>query len=153
GTLRLGMKDDERAERVRDIEAAIRTTIGDLRELMFALQPAEIGDDGLVTSLRTCIAVVFGDAEDSVSLHAALTQEPPPNVASTAFRIAREALINARRHAGPAHVVVDVADASDGLRLEVRDDGTGIPADVLDSGAPGHLGLRTMRERAAAAGG
>jgi PAS domain S-box-containing protein len=154
GTLRLGITgDDERAQRVRDIEDAIRTTIGELRELMFALQPAEIGDAGLVTSLRTCIAVVFGDDEDSVELLAALPQEPPSNVASTTFRIAREALINARRHAGPAHVVIEVAASNDGLNLEVRDDGTGIPDDVLVSGAPGHLGLRTMRERAAAAGG
>ena len=49
GTLRLGFIDDdeERAARVREIEESIRRAIGDLRDLVFALQPAEPGDAGL----------------------------------------------------------------------------------------------------------
>jgi nitrate/nitrite-specific signal transduction histidine kinase len=35
-----------------------------------------------------------------------------------------------------------------GLRIIVRDDGTGIRQEVLDSGREGHFGLEGMRERA-----
>jgi PAS domain S-box-containing protein len=154
GTLRLGMNDDEeRAGRVREIEEAIRTSIGDLRDLMFALQPAEPGHDGLATSLRTCASVVFQDDVTAFEVNAHLDDEPPPRVASTTYRIAREALVNARRHAAAAHVVVNLATVQSGISLEVVDDGRGIPPDVLEHGVAGHLGLRTMRERATAEGG
>jgi PAS domain S-box-containing protein len=154
GTLRLGMgHDEERAGRVREIEDAIRTSIGDLRDLMFALQPAEPGGDGLATSLRTCASVVFQDDVTAFEVNAHLDDEPPPRVASTTYRIAREALVNARRHAAAAHVVVNLATVQSGISLEVVDDGRGIPPDVLEHGVAGHLGLRTMRERATAEGG
>jgi hypothetical protein len=36
----------------------------------------------------------------------------------------------------------------DGLRLRFRDDGRGIPPDILEAGRAGHYGLNGMRERA-----
>ena len=65
--------------------------------------------------------------------------------------IAREAIVNAQRHAQASLVRVIVAGDAQRLVLEVVDDGTGI-AEELRSGRPGHLGLVGMRERAAAIG-
>jgi nitrate/nitrite-specific signal transduction histidine kinase len=40
------------------------------------------------------------------------------------------------------------------VSLAIRDDGVGIPGDILDHGErPGHFGLRGMRERAERIGG
>ena len=39
-----------------------------------------------------------------------------------------------------------------GVRLRIRDDGQGIDQAIVDSGRPGHWGLRGMRERAKAMG-
>jgi signal transduction histidine kinase len=46
-------------------------------------------------------------------------------------------------------------DSRDGrLRIEVVDQGRGIPPDIVAAGErPGHYGLKGMRERAAALGG
>ena len=73
------------------------------------------------------------------------------DVLLTAYRIVQEALANVRRHAHAQHVRVEVHRRGDRLRGTIVDDGRGLPSGPLD--APGHLGLRLMRERAEVLGG
>jgi signal transduction histidine kinase len=47
---------------------------------------------------------------------------------------------------------VEIAYAERLFRLRIRDDGGGIPLEVLKQGRPGHYGLNGMRERAAQIG-
>ncbi len=75
-----------------------------------------------------------------------------PIIRDEVYRIGREALVNAFRHARADHVEVELVYASE-LRLCVRDDGRGIDAGVLRSGSDGHWGLIGMRERAQRIGG
>jgi signal transduction histidine kinase len=72
-----------------------------------------------------------------------------PTVELAAYRIAQEALTNARRHAAGAAVDVELHYTDGGLRLRIRDNGPGSPP---TAGAGGH-GMPGMRERAAAVGG
>ena len=72
-----------------------------------------------------------------------------PGVELAAYRIAQEALTNARRHAPGAAVDVELHYTDDALRLRIRDNGPG-PSPLPP--ADGH-GLLGMRERAAAVGG
>ncbi|MET0622226.1 MAG: two-component regulator propeller domain-containing protein [Pyrinomonadaceae bacterium] len=71
-----------------------------------------------------------------------------PLVRDGVYRIGREALINAFRHAHARAVEVEIEYGARGLRLTVRDDGTGIDPEVLSAGRSGHWGLSGMRERA-----
>jgi len=65
------------------------------------------------------------------------------------YRIVREAVANAVRHAGAAHIRVSVSAGWLGVRVEVRDDGCGIDAELMARGnREGHWGLTGMRERA-----
>jgi signal transduction histidine kinase len=153
GTLRLGLDDEETASRVREIEVATRATLRELRALMFALQPPEIGDGGLVPALRSCATLLFADTGTDIVIEGSLPREPTEAIATTAYRIVREACANARLHAQATQVRVTVEEDDDAVVLTVVDDGVGIDPAVLRDGAPGHLGLRTMRERAEAAGG
>jgi signal transduction histidine kinase len=68
----------------------------------------------------------------------------PPLVAAHAYRIAAEALTNAVRHARCSRITVTLADAPGGMRLEIADDGVGMPA----GGRGGGHGLRSMHGRA-----
>jgi signal transduction histidine kinase len=70
-----------------------------------------------------------------------------PGVDLTAYRIAQEALTNARRHAPGAEVDVELRYETDTLHLEVRDNGPGVASE-----ANGH-GIVGMRERAEMVGG
>jgi signal transduction histidine kinase len=65
-----------------------------------------------------------------------------------AYRIGREAAINAFRHASAKKIEIEIEYARSGLRLLVRDDGRGIDAHMLQTGREGHWGLAGMRERA-----
>jgi signal transduction histidine kinase len=70
------------------------------------------------------------------------------------YRIGREAIVNALRHAAPGQIDVTLAFGEEGFRLLVSDDGTGIDAAVMKAGIrPGHFGLPGMRERIGRIGG
>jgi signal transduction histidine kinase/ligand-binding sensor domain-containing protein len=64
------------------------------------------------------------------------------------YRIAREAVGNAFRHARAKHVEVDVRFDARILQLRVRDDGIGMESSIAQGGRDGHWGLPGMRERA-----
>ena len=72
-----------------------------------------------------------------------------PGVELAAYRIAQEALTNARRHAPGAAVDVELDYTADALRIRIRDNG---PGPAVNTMVAGH-GLAGMRERAAAVGG
>ena len=72
------------------------------------------------------------------------------------FRILQESLTNVHRHSGSPTVEIEVEVDAETVSLAVRDDGRGIPEEVLDqfreSGTAG-IGLAGMRERVADLGG
>ena len=76
-----------------------------------------------------------------------------PIIRDEVYRIGREAVVNAFRHAGAKDIEVEVEYAANQLRLVVRDDGSGIDPRVLQTGRDGHWGLSGMRERAERIGG
>ncbi|QJR11982.1 hypothetical protein DSM104443_03065 [Usitatibacter rugosus] len=71
-----------------------------------------------------------------------------PLVLEEAYRIGREALANAYRHAAANRIEIEVIFDPAQLRLRIRDDGMGVAGDVLENGVPGHWGITGMRERA-----
>lgn len=64
------------------------------------------------------------------------------------YRIGREALVNAFRHARATKIEIGLEYTAKRFRFLVRDDGCGIDPRVLESGREGHWGLPGMRERA-----
>lgn len=75
-------------------------------------------------------------------------RELHPIIRDEAYRIIGEALRNASRHAGAAHIEVELTFGEAAFRVRIRDDGQGIPPEILESGRPGHYGLSGIRERA-----
>jgi signal transduction histidine kinase len=70
------------------------------------------------------------------------------------YRIAREALRNAFRHAHADRIEIEIRYDAHEFRLRVRDDGVGMEAKVLaEGGRSGHWGLRGVRERVQRIGG
>ena len=70
-----------------------------------------------------------------------------PAVTGHLYRIAQEAVNNALKHSGASRIAVRLVQQAAGLLLEVKDDGTGLPAKP----SPG-LGLGLMSHRASVIG-
>jgi ligand-binding sensor domain-containing protein/signal transduction histidine kinase len=71
-----------------------------------------------------------------------------PLLRDDVYRIGREALANAFRHARAKNIEVELKYSPRTLRLLVRDNGCGIDPKILRSGRDGHWGLSGMKERA-----
>jgi signal transduction histidine kinase/ligand-binding sensor domain-containing protein len=71
-----------------------------------------------------------------------------PIIRDELYRISREALRNAFKHARARRIEAEISYGERVFRLRIRDDGKGIPADILEHGRPGHYGLPGIRERA-----
>ena len=75
-------------------------------------------------------------------------RELHPILRDEIYRIAREAVRNAFRHAQALHIEAEISYGEGALRVRVRDDGRGIDPVVVEEGRAGHFGLPGMRERA-----
>src|SRR6202163_101295 len=80
-------------------------------------------------------------------------RELHPILRDDIYRIAREALRNAFRHAQANQIEAEITYGDRFLRLRIRDDGKGIDPKLLSTGRDGHWGLPGMRERAQQIGG
>jgi signal transduction histidine kinase len=129
-----------------------RATVDEMRTLLGVLRAGEDGA-GLdpqprLSDLERLVASVR-EAGLPVELEVSGEQVPLPQALDlSAFRIVQEALTNTLRHAGPARATVRVRYRSDGIELEVRDDGAGDG----DTARQGH-GLVGIRERVSMLGG
>ncbi|MEV7226713.1 histidine kinase [Polymorphospora sp. NPDC051019] len=139
----------EQANRMlEEIVVDARTAVADVRRLVDGLRPPALDTMGLAGALRSHIAawpaagprVVFEAPEALPALPAATEV--------AAYRIAVEALNNARKHARADTVEVRLTITGQQLRLDVHDDGRG-----RQPGQPDGVGMHSMRERADELGG
>lgn len=134
----------ERA-RVASIADRVRTAIMDDQLLV-------LRHEGLEDALRDVIDRAGIEASDASVVAEGAEGRPPWDVEVAAYRIAQEAINNARRHAGADRLRVRIAAHPRLLRMDVEDDGVGID-DKVAHGRPGHLGIRAMETHARDAGG
>ncbi len=121
------------------------------RGLIVGLRAAAHAADGLAATLRKDVEVLGRAQPVALRLRAGSERRLPPEVERELYRIVQEALHNALRHARAANVDVSVDLAAGRCVVEVRDDGVGFdPDDACVTTA--HLGLSSMRARAAALG-
>jgi signal transduction histidine kinase len=129
-------------------------SVKSLRNLMFELRPYHLDSDGLAAALQLYLEEQ-GTLEGSpaLELDARLDSEPSEDCRTVLYRIAQEAVTNARKHARASSVKVVLGQESSGHTLEVVDDGVGFASTPPSESAPGHLGLTSMHERAEMVGG
>jgi signal transduction histidine kinase len=121
----------------------------EVRSLSLTVYPRVLDDLGLAAALaqlgRTAGAAAGVPVEVVVDGDAARV---PPDAAATLYRVAEEALANARLHAAAGRVRLRLAVEPRAARLTVADDGRGFAPPPPGTRGPG-LGLFVMHERAA----
>ena len=143
---------EDAVDRASQAIAEGRDAIGDLR-----MSTVEKND--LAVSIKT-IAEELARVQDNQAstpfqvLVEGTPRELHPILRDEVYRLVTEALRNSFRHAAAKNVEVEIRYDEKYFRLRVRDDGKGIPSDVLSGrGRKGHYGLPGMRERAKLVGG
>ena len=146
------------AEELRQVEALARETTSQIRHMLFTLRPLVLETQGLTAALEHYVRRLSEMSSTEVYLEAdagaadALAREAQGIV----FYIIDEAISNACKHSHADKVWVRLKCQDDEtLIAEVEDNGVGFDVGEVETGYDerGSLGLITMRERAALAGG
>jgi signal transduction histidine kinase/ligand-binding sensor domain-containing protein len=147
---------------MRTLDEAIRSAqaaIAEGRDAIRDLRSGSAAPSGLAHLLAAAGQELSGVAVSNGGSPAfRVTVEGPPRDIKTAlqdevYRIGREILRNAFRHARAKKIEVEIRYDAQELRIRFRDDGIGIDPRVLNEGArAGHWGLPGVRERAKLAG-
>ena len=143
--------DSERRDRLLgDVIGLAEAGLTEMRALIFELRPESLEQEGLVGALKKQAAAV--QARHRLVVNTSLSPEPEAPLATkeVLYRVAQEALHNVAKHARAQSVDLTLEMHSGDLVLQVSDNGKGF--DPTGS-FPGHLGLRSMRERVGAVGG
>jgi signal transduction histidine kinase len=144
-------------EALSELHAGAQDLYAEVRLILQDLRWRPNGAEGLSEHLQQCVADFIVRSGLDVSLTIDGDPYLPAHHELQLLRIAQEALANVHRHAGAQHVHVRLGAMPEGIVLEVEDDGVGLPPEVADDlesqEAPGHFGLRHMRERVEGMGG
>jgi len=139
------------AERLQKLRVVADSALEEVRRFSQDLRPSILDDLGLVPALEWLLS----NLEKQHKIHTSMSingnqRRLAPEKELILFRIAQEALSNARRHsnASAVNMSIDIDDAA--LTLMISDDGRGfiIPQRASDLVQSGRLGIVGMRERA-----
>jgi signal transduction histidine kinase len=139
------------AARAADIARHVREAIRQSRALARGLSPVELDANGLMCALQELAANISALFRVRCRFHCPIPVPVADNTAAThLFRIVQEAVSNAVKHGRATGIDITLAAARPGLRLEIADNGTGLPPEETRGQG---MGLRIMRYRVATLGG
>jgi signal transduction histidine kinase len=157
--LQAALKSPRAAALTRRLEESIQAVarvLEQVHDLSLNLRPSMLDDLGLEPAVRwyTHRQASLGGLTAKVKVEA-LEHRLETSIETGCFRVAQEALTNVVRHARAQAVTVNLTVHDGQLRLSVRDDGVGFDVAAMREEAVrgGSLGLLSMEERAALAGG
>jgi signal transduction histidine kinase len=145
------------AQQITDaLEFIVRLSEGalaEMRALIFELRPESLKQEGLLRALQR--QTEFLCRRHELDAHVSAASEPLVSieVKEVLYRIAIEAVQNSIKHSRASRVDISLSDGTADQKrvvLEVKDDGRGFDP---QQDYEGHLGLVSMRERAARVGG
>lgn len=124
--------------------------LAEMRALIFELRPESLESEGLVAAIEKQAASLH--ARHRIVVNSSLCDEPaiPLPVKEAVYRIIQEGLHNVVKHARATRVDLRLECDDIEVRFDIRDNGVGFDP---TGDFPGHLGLQSMRERAARLGG
>jgi two-component system, NarL family, sensor histidine kinase DegS len=142
-------------DELRGARGLVRDALDDVRALMAGLRPRQLEERGLVVALHMLAAMppLWGAEVGVETRGIGEGDRLPPDVELGLYRIAQEAVSNARRHGAASRVQVSLDVRPTLAELTIADDGRGWEGDSLQSAEGRGEGLPGMRERARLLGG
>ncbi len=143
-------------ERVVEAQTLTDQTLKQVREMSLNLRPPMLDDLGVVSTLRWYIKQYAQRVSIKTEFQASgLKQRLAPELETTLYRVAQEALTNVARHAQASEVRLRLERSAGKICAAIEDDGRGfIIDDVINHKMPAQgAGLFGIRERVIGLGG
>jgi signal transduction histidine kinase len=137
-----GLSIDELVDQTSD---AIR----EVRRIVDGLQPSVLEDLGLVPALQILVA----DTRQASGIDVTVSADSdlsnlPAHIATASYRVIAEGLANVVRHSRGSACTIRLSQIDHQLSIAIQDNGCG-----FDPSTPAGMGLRSIANRASAAGG
>ncbi len=145
-------RTEEAAGQLDELAQAAREVYTDVREGILGLRAAADSQHGFTAGLKSHIEQWQDRCGIKAELVVAKEPQLRPEVELQLVRIVQEALTNVRKHSGSDNVRVEIASASEGVKIAIEDFGVGFEVEAPSHGDRPRFGLATMRERAEAIG-
>jgi PAS domain S-box-containing protein len=121
-------------EALKESIALTEQSIAEVRTLSYLLHPPMIDEAGLLPSLRWFVRGFEERSGITATLEAREEMSRlPPDLETAVFRIVQEALTNIQRHSGSKVAKILLERHPQHLRLEITDEGRGMPQELRDS--------------------
>lgn len=141
------------ASQLERLQETAGAALAEMRALIFQLRPPALNEQGLVGALQQHVAALGRREGLTTQLEISGDERFARGAEQAIYRIVQEALNNVVKHAGACRVAIGLDLLPDRVALRVSDDGAGFDLDELQPESGRHLGLTSMRERAAELGG
>jgi signal transduction histidine kinase len=145
-------------EELGDVQELLRHEILNLRDLMLQMRPIDLGPQQLLDFMAESVdrfrrdsgigARFLSEVQEDVAL--------TPHICRELIKILQEGLVNVRKHAKAANVLVTFADGDGTYRLTIADDGKGFEFSgrvVIDDPLSTAKGPAIIKERVHGIGG
>jgi PAS domain S-box-containing protein len=143
----LQLEDEPGRQKIQTIMKRMQSMLMNTRSLAASLRPPVLDDLGLASALES-LAEEFSDTRN-IRITVEIPGDLPvmsAEVQICLYRVVQEGLTNIARHAGPCSAQIKLQISDHRLRVDIRDDGNGLP-DAYDIHHDGGIGLLGMRER------
>ena len=144
------------AKRLGEVQGVVQQLNREIRTTSYLLHPPLLDESGLSSALRVYLEGLNERSEIAVTLD---IREDfgrlPGDMELAIFRVVQECVTNIHRHSGSKTALIHVSRSPENIRVEIRDEGTGIPRERLaeiQAGVSG-VGVRGMQERMREFGG
>ena len=146
----IDMDTEKAKEELVSLKGFLRSSLSDVRKIIYNLRPMSLDDLGLVPTLQRYISNYV--EENNILIEFLVLGNPKPLkpvIELAAFRIIQEALTNIKKHSGAEDATIRIEFTSEQVNILISDNGSGFNMSELkavkneDSG----YGLLSMRER------
>ncbi|MDV2684301.1 histidine kinase [Alkalihalophilus lindianensis] len=136
---------DEALKEIRDLRKMVKSSLAEVRRIIYDLRPMALDDLGLVPTLSKYLANFEEHNRIAVRFkHFGRDQRIPEEYEVALFRLIQEGVQNAYKHAKPTEIQVKIEIKPTKVIMIIKDDGVGFDTTKLKEGS---FGLMGMRER------
>ncbi|WP_078392235.1 sensor histidine kinase [Shouchella patagoniensis] len=134
---------EEALKEIRGLRKMVRSSLAEVRRIIYDLRPMALDDLGLIPTLRKYLENVEERFAITVTFkHFGVEKRLAQHFEIALFRLVQEAVQNATKHAEPAEIIVKIELKPNNVTLVIKDDGRGFDPSKRNESSFGIIGMK-----------